>query len=148
MNWFQKYIICSLFFVGFATISVAQTNSKNKDTLDLTYNFNHFQTGKMRLNYPSEIEVIYDKTLEKYIFVEKVGDYYIKTPIFMTLREYEKYRLKRDMLEYFKSKVEAQKSKNTSAKKDLLPTYYVNSKFFETVFGGNKIKSLQQEILI
>ena len=140
MNKLHKYIIWGLFFVGFVSISVAQTTTNNKDTLDLTYNFNHFQTGKMRLNYPSKIEVIYDKVLDQYVFVEKVGDYYIRTPIFMTPKEYEKYRLKRDMLEYFKSKVEAQKSKNASAKKDLLPTYYVNSKFFETVFGGNEIK--------
>ena len=140
MNKLHKYIIWGLFFVGFVSISVAQTTTNNKDTLDLTYNFNHFQTGKMRLNYPSKIEVIYDKVLDQYVFVEKVGDYYIRTPIFMTPEEYEKYRLKRDMLEYFKSKVEAQKSKNASAKKDLLPTYYVNSKFFETVFGGNEIK--------
>ncbi len=140
MNWSQKYIIWILFLVGFASMAEAQTNPNNKDTLALTYNFNHFQTGKMRLKYPSKIEVIYDKVLDKYVFVEKVGEYYIKTPIFMTPEEYEKYRLKRDILEYFKSKVAAQNSKNSNAKKDLLPTYYVNSKFFETIFGGNEIK--------
>ena len=58
----------------------------------------------------------------------------------MTPEEYEKYRLRRDMLDYFKSKVAAEKSKNSSDKKDLLPTYYVNSKFFETIFGSNEIK--------
>ena len=94
----------------------------------------------MLLNYPSKIEVIFDKVLNKYIFVEKVGDYYIKTPIYMSPEEYEKYRLRRDMLDYFKSKVAAEKSKNSSDKKDLLPTYYVNSKFFETIFGSNEIK--------
>ena len=94
----------------------------------------------MLLNYPSKIEVIFDKVLNKYVFVEKVGDYYIKTPIYMTPEEYEKYRLRRDMLDYFKSKVAAEKSKNSSDKKDLLPTYYVNSKFFETIFGSNEIK--------
>ena len=82
--------------------------------------------------------MIFDKILNKYIFVEKVGDYFIKTPIYMTPEEYEKYRLRRDMLEYFKSKVAAQKSKKTSDKKDLLPSYYVNSKLFKTIFGGMK----------
>ena len=147
MKLFHKYIIWILFFAGFANVTFAQTNSKSndsiavkKDSLGLTYNFKHSQTGNMLLNYPSKIEVIFDKVLNKYIFVEKVGDYYIKTPIYMTPEEYEKYRLRRDMLDYFKSKVAAEKSKNSSDKKDLLPTYYVNSKFFETIFGSNEIK--------
>lgn len=147
MNLFHKYIIWILFFAGFANVTFAQTNSKSndsiavkKDSLGLIYNFKHSQTGNMLLNYPSKIEVIFDKVLNKYVFVEKVGDYYIKTPIYMTPEEYEKYRLRRDMLDYFKSKVAAEKSKNSSAKKDLLPTYYVNSKFFETIFGSNEIK--------
>ena len=147
MKLFHKYIIWILFFAGFANVTFAQTNSKSNDSiavkndsLGLTYNFNHSQTGNMLLNYPSKIEVIFDKVLNKYVFVEKVGDYYIKTPIYMTPEEYEKYRLRRDMLDYFKSKVAAEKSKNSSDKKDLLPTYYVNSKFFETIFGSNEIK--------
>ena len=146
MNQFQKHIVYFLFFAGLANTLLAQTTPKNKDSVlvkkdstGLKYNFNHSQTGNMLLNYPSEIEVIYDKVLNKYIFVEKVGDYYIKTPIFMTPEEYEKYRLRRDMLEYFKSKVAAESSKNTSDKKDMLPSYYVNSKLFKTIFGGNEI---------
>jgi len=147
LNQFQKYIVCFLFFVGFASNIDAQTTTKKKDsvttkkdTLDLKYNFNHSRTGKMLLKYPSKIEVIYDKELNKYVFVEKVGDYYIRTPIFMTPEEYDKYRLRRDMLEYFKSKISARNSRDAAAKKDLLPTYYVNSDFFETIFGGNEIK--------
>tara|TARA_R110001632_G_scaffold44744_2_gene113623 strand:- start:5892 stop:13055 length:7164 start_codon:yes stop_codon:yes gene_type:complete len=154
LNQFHKHIVWFLFFVGFASNTYAQTSAKKKDsvlvkkdsilvkkdTLDLKYNFSHYKTGKMLLNYPSKIEVIFDKVLNKYVFVEKVGDYYVRTPIFMTLEEYEKYRLKRDMLEYFKSKVAARNSKNSSDKKDLLPTYYINSDFFETLFGGNSIK--------
>jgi len=147
LKLFHKYIIWILFFAGFANVTFAQTNSKSNDSiavkndsLGLTYNFKHSQTGNMLLNYPSKIEVIFDKVLNKYVFVEKVGDYYIKTPIYMTPEEYEKYRLRRDMLDYFKSKVAAEKSKNSSDKKDLLPTYYVNSKFFETIFGSNEIK--------
>jgi cell surface protein SprA len=147
LKLFHKYIIWILFFAGFANVTFAQTNSKSNDSiavkndsLGLTYNFKHSQTGNMLLNYPSKIEVIFDKVLNKYVFVEKVGDYYIKTPIYMTPEEYEKYRLRRDMLDYFKSKVAAEKSKYSSDKKDLLPTYYVNSKFFETIFGSNEIK--------
>ena len=140
MNQFQKYIVCFLFFAAFANTSLAQITTNNRDSIPLVYDFSHLQTGNMRLGYPSKIEVIFDKILNKYIFVEKVGDYFIKTPIYMTPEEYEKYRLRRDMLEYFKSKVAAQKSKKASDKKDLLPSYYVNSKLFKTIFGGNEIK--------
>jgi cell surface protein SprA len=142
----SKHIVC-LFFVAFVTNFISAQNTqqqdsvpKPKDSLNLRYNFKHGQTGNLLLKYPSKFEVIYDKDLDKYIIVEKVGDYYIKTPIFMTPAEYKKYRLQRDMLEYFKSKISARNSKNTAAKKDLLPTYYVNSKFFENLFGGNQIK--------
>ena len=147
MGRIYKHIVC-LLFVALATNFIsAQTNTKKKDsvpvkkdTLNLRYNFKHGQTGNLLLKYPSKFDVIYDKVLDKYIIVEKVGDYFIKTPIFMTPDEYKKYRLQRDMLEYFKSKISARNSKNSAAKKDLLPTYYVNSKFFETLFGGNQIK--------
>ena len=143
----SKYIVCFL-VVAFATNFVsAQSNSQSndsipqkKDSLNLRYNFKHGQTGYLLLKYPSKFDVIFDKDLNKYIIVEKIGDYYIKTPIFMTPEEYKKYRLQRDMMDYFKSKISAQNSKNSAAKKDLLPTYYVNSKFFETLFGGNEIK--------
>jgi hypothetical protein len=81
LNQLQKHIVYFLFFAGLANTLLAQTNPKNKDSVlvkkdstELKYNFNHSQTGNMLLNYPSDIEVIYDKVLNKYIFVEKVGD--------------------------------------------------------------------------
>ncbi|WP_349554958.1 cell surface protein SprA [Pseudotenacibaculum sp. MALMAid0570] len=133
--------VCSTNFISAQTNNVKKDSVPvKKDSIDLKYKFNHNQTGNLLLKYPSKYEVIYDKELNKYVIVEKVGEYYIKTPIFMTPEEYKKYRLQRDMLEYFKSKISARNSKNAAAKKDLLPTYYVNSKFFESVFGGNKIK--------
>ena len=114
MDQFQKYLVCFLFFAAFANTSLAQITTNNRDSIPLVYDFSHLQTGNMRLGYPSKIEVIFDKILNKF-FLEKVGDYFIKTPIYMTPEEYDKYRLRRDMLEYFKSKVAAQKSKKTKS---------------------------------
>ena len=34
----------------------------------------------------------------------------------------------------------AEKKESKEAQKDLLPTYYVNSKFFESLFGGNTVE--------
>jgi len=109
----------------------------------LPYGFKSHQRGSLFLNDISNFEVIYDPETKQYMFVEKVGDSYIKHPFYMTQKEYEEYRLKRDMLSYFKDKLSAVggKKKNSElAQKNLLPKYYVNSSFFENIFGGNEIE--------
>ncbi len=124
-----------------------QTNSvntvKNDTVVPLKYNFKYNQNGSLFLQNPTEQIVTYDKALNKFVLVEKIGDYYVGTPIFMTPEEYDKYRLKNDLKGYFKEKVDASNPKkkgNSKAKKNLLPKYYVNSKFFESVFGGNTVE--------
>lgn len=115
---------------------------KNDTIVPLKYNFKNNQTGGLFLNNPSAIEVSYDKVLNKFVVIERVGDYRIGTPIFMSPREYDKYRLRNDMKGYFKEKVSASSKKGGSekARKNLLPKYYVNSKFFESVFGGSEVE--------
>ena len=109
----------------------------------LPYSFKNHQKGSLFLNESSNFEVIYDAETKQYMFVEKIGDYYVKHPFYMTQKEYEEYILKRDMLSYFKDKLSAVggKKKNSElAQKNLLPKYYVNSSFFENIFGGNEIE--------
>jgi cell surface protein SprA len=145
----KNIFLLVLFTFGVNLSSFAQTNSSQdstnvkKDTLQLKYNFNHTQKGGLFLDDLAQKEIIFDKELNRYVIIEKIGKYYTKTPIFLTQREYQQYRLKRDMLDYFKAKVSATNSKKkgaAAAQKDLLPTYYVNSKFFESIFGGNTVK--------
>ncbi len=115
----------------------------NKDNVDLRYDFKSTQKGGLYLDDLSKKEIIFDKVLNKYVIVEKIGNYYTRTPIYLSPREYQQYRLKRDMLLYFKDKVSATNGKKKGSKeaqKDLLPTYYVNNKFFETIFGGTEVK--------
>ncbi len=110
---------------------------------NLPYNFNNTQSGNLILNSPTEVEVTYDAELQKYIIREKIGDYYVSQPIYMTSEEYRKYRLKQDILTHFKEKLKAVGGKtkgSADAQKDLLPTYYVKSGLFETIFGGNTIE--------
>ncbi|WP_255513222.1 cell surface protein SprA [Lutibacter sp. Hel_I_33_5] len=131
------------------TFAFSQADAKKdtlavkKDTIKLKYNFKHAQNGGLFLKDPAKYDIIFDKNLNKYVLVEKIGDYYARNPIFMSPREYGKYRLQRDMLDYYKSKVSATNSKkkgSKAAQRNLLPTYYVNSDFFESIFGGNTIK--------
>ena len=147
-------LLKNIFFLSLFTFLVnqnlySQTNSSKdstavkKDTIQLKYDFKNTQKGGLFLDDLAKKEVIFDKDLNRYVIIEKIGDYFTKTPIFLTRKEYAKYRLKRDMLLYFKQKVSATNSKKKNseeARKDLLPTYYVNSKFFEDIFGGNTVK--------
>ena len=129
--------------IAFSQTNPQDSTSVKKDTTKVRYNFNHLQNGGIYLKNPSTTNIEYNKVLNMYVFVEKIGDYYVRTPIFMTREEYKKYRLQRDMLGYFKSKIDAEDGKKKGAKdgqKNLLPTYYVNSKFFQTIFGGNTVE--------
>ena len=150
MNTFLKNIFSFVLLTFWVSnLSYAQTNNTKdstavkKDTLQLKYNFTKNQHGGLFLDNLAEKIIIFDKVLNKYVIVEKIGDYETRTPIFLSPKEYEQYRLKRDMLDYFKEKVGATNSRKKGAaevQKNLLPTYYVNSKFFETIFGGNTVE--------
>ena len=142
----KKIIVILIFTFGIGLSSYGQTRSqdsiKKKDTVQLKYNFKHSQRGTLFLDNLAKKTVIFDKALNKYVIIEKIGNYYTKTPIYLTRKEYAQYQLKRDMLQYFKDKVSATNSKKKNAsdvQRDLLPSMYVNSKFFEDVFGGNTI---------
>ena len=149
MSKFLKHIFITISFVLLATWSTKAQNQKKdsitvkKDSIDLRYQFKKNQTGGLFLDYLAKKEIIFDKELNRYVIIEKIGDYQTKTPIFLTRKQYAQYRLKRDMQQYFKDKVSATNSRKKGAKgaqRDLLPTYYVNSDFFENIFGGNTIK--------
>ena len=60
----------------------------------------------------------------------------------LTPKQYQELVLREQMRKYYQEKsaaMDGKKAGSEEAKKDLLPRYYVNSKFFETVFGGNTI---------
>jgi len=95
------------------------------------------------LKLPTSKEVIYDPHSKRYIIKEKIGDVEVSTPLFMSTTEYKEYRLKEDMKQYYRDKISARNSDKLGSKeaqKNLLPTYYVNSSLFETIFGGNSIE--------
>ena len=107
-----KNILLLVLFTFLVNLSSSAQTKKVKDstnlkidTLQLKYNFNHTQRGDLFLDDLAEKEIIFDKELNRYIILEKIGEFYTSTPIFLTQKEYQQYRLKRDMLEYFKNKV-------------------------------------------
>jgi cell surface protein SprA len=103
-----------------------------------------YNTGKVEIkNPPSILEAyVYDPVSDRYIYNQSVNGFNINYPIILTPKEYDDLVLKESMHDYFKKKADAIDGKKTGSdadKKDLLPRFYVNSGFFETIFGSNTI---------
>jgi len=117
----------------------------------LQYRFNANQTGSLYLSNFKDYDIIYDAGEDRYYVITTIGGHEMSYPVIMTANQYREYRLKKDMHEYYKTKIEATSKKDAASdgQKDLLPKYYVNSNFFESVFGGNEIEvNLQGNIEI
>ncbi len=108
-----------------------------------------FELGRLRMENPSSIvsKYTYDPQLDRYIYTESVGDYDISYPIILTPEQYLELVRQGDIKSYFKEKIDAfsgKKEGSEEARKNLLPNFYVNSSFFETIFGGNTIEVVPQ----
>ncbi|PDH48133.1 MAG: cell surface protein SprA [Bacteroidetes bacterium MED-G13] len=89
----------------------------------------------------------YDSTSDLYYYNVKVGDHNINYPIILSPEEYRKLKLKEDLKEYYKSKIDAAEGKKDGTdedQKNLIPEIYVNSQVFESIFGGNSIQVVPQ----
>lgn len=146
-RYFHTFIIYVVALL--ATTSVfSQSTNQDKDTIKkdsvpaLKYNFKSNQKATLYLSNATKFTVTYDKKLNKYIVVEMLDGYKVGIPKFMSPSEYQAYRLKKDIQSYFKEKNDALSKKKGSkaAQRNLLPKYYVNSKFFESIFGGNTVE--------
>ncbi len=142
---YTKGITCNL-KIGFWLISLffsvtlqAQEDEEVQDTTKTGYS-----VGKVEMkNPPSILEAYtYDPITDRYIYTNTVDGFNINYPVVLTPDEYEELVLRESMRNYFKQKsdaIEGKKDGSDANKKDLLPRYYVNSSFFETIFGGNTI---------
>mgnify|MGYP001259759678 CR=1 FL=1 len=89
----------------------------------------------------------YDPASDLYYYNIKVGEYDISYPIILTPDEYQDLVLKEDLKNYYKSKIDAAEGKKDGSEEDqknLIPEIYVNSKLFESIFGGNTIQVAPQ----
>ncbi|HEU4497652.1 MAG TPA: cell surface protein SprA, partial [Flavobacterium sp.] len=127
--------LISLFF----SVTLQAQDEEAQDTTKTGYS-----PGRIELNNPPSIveAYTYDPITDRYIYTNTVGGFNINYPVILTPDEYERLVLKESMRKYFKEKseaIEGKKEGSEAKKKDLLPRYYVNSSFFETIFGGNTI---------
>jgi cell surface protein SprA len=105
--------------------------------------------GRLDLPNPQSIQDLYtyDPITDRYIYTQTLGGFDISYPIILTPAEYQELIMKEQMKAYFKEKIDAadgRKEGSEEAQKNLLPTFYVNSNFFESVFGGNTIEVIPQ----
>lgn len=98
--------------------------------------------GNISMPNPSSIvsKYEYDPVLDRYIYTEKIGSVNTKYPLVLTPEEFEALVLEEQMKAYFKQKSDAASGKGDEEnQKNLIPIFYVNNSFFQSVFGGNEI---------
>ncbi|WP_461534265.1 T9SS outer membrane translocon Sov/SprA [Sinomicrobium sp.] len=105
--------------------------------------------GEIRLKTPSSIlsQYIYDPVTDMYIYAETIDGFNTEHPIMLTPEQFRELERKESMKRYFRQKMDAisgQKEGVEDAQKDLLPDFYVNSNFFESIFGGSNIDIVPQ----
>lgn len=108
-----------------------------------------FDLGRIKLENPDSIvsKYTYDPNLDRYIYSESVGDFDISYPIILTPDQYFELVRRENIKFYFKEKIDAYSGKkegSEEARKNLLPNFYVNNNFFESIFGGNTIEVVPQ----
>ncbi|QCX01203.1 cell surface protein SprA [Aggregatimonas sangjinii] len=145
---FKLTILFALCFLGTGAVN-AQDNPTEQEQDSLTQQVDSVKTGfdlgKILLENPDSIvsKYIYDPKINGYVYSEKLGDFDIGYPIILTPEQYYELARKEGMKAYFKEKADAfsgKKEGSEEARKNLLPNFYVNNKFFESIFGGTEIQ--------
>ncbi len=108
-----------------------------------------FSLGKLEMPNPNSIEskYSYDPFSDRYIYTESVGDFNINYPVILTPEEYQDLVLKENLKSYYKDKIDAtndKKGDGEEKQKNLLPDFYVDSDFFESIFGEGPINIVPQ----
>ena len=130
---YLKYFLVVI-FLGNAAPALAQIEETDEETV--------IMRGAISLKDVDSIMKMYtyDPVSDKYLYTVTNNEYNLEYPMVLTRKEYEDILLKAAMREYYAKRLAAAEDRlSEDEKKDLLPGYYVNSKLFETIFGGNTI---------
>ncbi|WP_209405133.1 cell surface protein SprA [Pseudozobellia sp. WGM2] len=146
---FKLILLYSVFFVSTSMVFAQETEGEVVDEQQVDSVKTGFSLGRLRMENPESIvsKYIYDPNLKMYVYSEKVGDFDIGYPIILTPEQYYELVQQEGIKEYFKDKSDAfsgKKEGSEEARKNLLPNFYVNNNFFQSVFGGNTIEVIPQ----
>ncbi|KAB7529228.1 cell surface protein SprA [Flagellimonas olearia] len=140
-----KYIFVFICFLAVTSMmGQEETNEQVQDSVQTGV-----ELGRLILENPDSIiaKYTYDPQTDRYIYTESIGDFNINYPVILTPDQYYELVRKEQMRSYFKQKIDAftgKKEGSEEARKNLLPNFYVNSNFFESIFGGNTIEVIPQ----
>ena len=84
---------------------------------------------------------------DRYYYISKIGEFNINYPIILTPKEFQELIYNENLKAYYKEKIDAYeglKDIGDNKKNILIPDLYVNSKFFESIFGSNVISIVPQ----
>ncbi|WP_298899454.1 cell surface protein SprA [uncultured Psychroserpens sp.] len=138
------HLLFVLAFALFSGFTYAQTTPATQDSTKTG-----FSLGTLKFPNPQSIvsKYTYDPITDRYIYTEKVGSFNINYPIILTPAEFQKLVLMEQQRLYYKQKIDAKEGKKDGTEeqqKNLIPELYVNSGFFESIFGGNTIEVIPQ----
>ena len=138
-----KLTLLFLFLLVSSGVSYAQeTENEDREEQEVDSVKTGFSLGKLKMENPESIvsKYEYDPNLNMYIYSEKVGDFDIGYPVILTPEQYYELVRQEGIKDYFKEKSDAyagKKEGSEEARKNLLPNFYVNNSFFQSIFGGN-----------
>ena len=130
---FQSTVV--FFFVLFICSSAHAQNRISLDTIS-----NTVYIGEFKLQTPNNLisKYKYDSKLDLYFLDIELGN--LDLPLKLTPEEYRDLFRKKLIDNYFNEQLSLiQDEDNEESKRNLLPDLYVNSSFFESVFGSNEI---------
>ncbi len=132
-----KISIAILFFLSISSVK-AQVVAEPQDTVK------GFNVSRIEISDPKSIveAYSYDPVTDRYIYTKTFEGFNINYPIVLTPAEYQELMAREAIRDYFQKKsdaIDGKKEASKDGKKDLLPRYYINSSFFETLFGSNTI---------
>ena len=139
-----KRLFFAVLFLHSTSALLAQEPTTVRDSTSTTFSF-----GKLDTPDPASIEskYTYDPLTDRYFYTSTVGDFNINYPVILTPKEFQDLVVKESLKAYYKEKLAAldgKKEGSEEAKKNLIPDLYINSKFFETIFGSNVISVVPQ----
>ena len=140
----SRYLLFVLAWILVSNYGYAQTTPATQDSTKTG-----FSLGVLKFPNPQSIvsKYTYDPVTDRYIYTEKVGSFNINYPIILTPAEFQKLVLMEQQRLYYKQKIDAKDGKKEGTEdqqKNLIPELYVNSSFFESIFGGNTIEVIPQ----
>lgn len=138
----KTYALTGIMLLFYIVTYAQQTTVK--DSTSTTFSF-----GNVNMPNPNSIvsKYTYDPITNRYIYTESVGKFNINYPIILTPDEFYRLVAQENLKNYYKQKIDAYDGKKEGAdglQKNLIPDLYVDSDFFETIFGGNTIEVIPQ----